>query len=398
MRTAPDILQYVSGYLVGTAVDSLRVSTIEQLKKDIVCKAECVFIWVKVVVQEILTQAWDGERDEELLVNTSKLPDDIMDLYDVIISTIEKSGYLNDAALWLGILNAALNDPPDAQRRHLSLIDFSYVDDGPERVFNDIGNRSNERDLITTSIGMERKLRKRCRDLIQIHEHGIYGNEKNHIMPVHKRYCLLLHSSLGEYMKTESWKKRLPRLGNAANEEHIQVSLMNVYLRQAQQDPYSNTAHFRNMFAHARLYELASGSAATPFLELLYNILEVHQPAWCRKYLSREDWILDMPNILSLIKFVSYKDADILSIAVYHGVHLFVKAKLEGLEVYDVQQPLLHMAFGPFFGLPPYSLEVLETLLQNGFPVNSTMPTSGGRLGRYKGCTLLDTALQNSPN
>lgn len=81
---------------------------LKMLISEITRKAQGVFIWVRVVVTNMISAMEDGNTKEELESHLSRLPDDVRGLYDAIINQIP-SKYLHDIINYFRIVLAGRN-------------------------------------------------------------------------------------------------------------------------------------------------------------------------------------------------------------------------------------------------------------------------------------------------
>lgn len=97
--TQPDIETYTFGRLENVFTDQDRsydLTMLEQLAGEVTQKANGVFIWVKLVVNDLVEAVIDGSSVTQLKRVLSSLPDDLMQLYRRIIQK-RKQAYLEEA-------------------------------------------------------------------------------------------------------------------------------------------------------------------------------------------------------------------------------------------------------------------------------------------------------------
>jgi hypothetical protein len=81
--TQEDISIYTSDRL-----KDCRRKGLEDLHREITSRAEGVFLWVRLVIVEILQPLFDGEQIPLLVVKVSKLPDDLAAFYRVMLERL----------------------------------------------------------------------------------------------------------------------------------------------------------------------------------------------------------------------------------------------------------------------------------------------------------------------
>ncbi|KAJ4123183.1 hypothetical protein NW768_009711 [Fusarium equiseti] len=111
--TAPDIQTYINGHLNTNSAfrdwQALSPNGTEALRKDLLEKADGVFLWVYVVVRELLLALERGRNLHDLSVILDSLPTDIMTLYTKIYGTADPEE-AKRAALYFNLIKAAVHE------------------------------------------------------------------------------------------------------------------------------------------------------------------------------------------------------------------------------------------------------------------------------------------------
>lgn len=110
--TAPDIKIYIDGYFTASRAfndwKSLSPAGAEALHQGLIEKAGGVFLWVHVVVKELMHALENGRNLHDLSTIVDSLPTDMMELYTKIYSSAEE-GEAKRAALYFTLLKAAMH-------------------------------------------------------------------------------------------------------------------------------------------------------------------------------------------------------------------------------------------------------------------------------------------------
>ena len=176
------------------------------LIRKITRKAQGVFLWVKVVVNNLIIGMEEGSTNQELIKTLDSLPDELEDLYCSIIGGIPK-GYFHEAKRCLRLMFTA---------HSLGLLEFLLAIRDPEEVFAKRAHSTHEyhRKVRNECFLMETRIRSRCRGLLQVTRTRNYGkdlriynetqlaDEANILAPVLGKRVEFLHLSICEYLES----------------------------------------------------------------------------------------------------------------------------------------------------------------------------------------------------
>ena len=161
--TRDDITRYItSRFLAEDTFEQLRVREEDfanQLIENIVSKAAGVFLWVNLVVTDLINGMRAGDRVSDLNATLELLPSELAQLYGNMLLRL-KGKYLHHAAELFSLVKTGF--------RPMNLLLAHYVDDG-DTIFalgSDMTAISEER---ATSImdAMQRRINSRCRGLLE---------------------------------------------------------------------------------------------------------------------------------------------------------------------------------------------------------------------------------------
>lgn len=189
-KTLPDILAYINGNFGGNRsitrleADESERKKMEELKTALVAKAEGVFLWVKLVVHELLEACTEGATVVELLEGLASFPGELEALYIHIVKRIPGKFRLEAYAMleivlrsefpikeydfWLAVLCSSCQTIDDCKAR-ISVPENSL----PKKPNKHEGNTSQE-NALTNIAGSkdqrQRRIKSRCGGLIEILE------------------------------------------------------------------------------------------------------------------------------------------------------------------------------------------------------------------------------------
>jgi len=107
--TAVDIQTYINGHFNTSRAfrdwQVLYPDGTEALRQDLIERADGVFLWVHVVVRELMLALKRGRNLQDLSVILNSLPTDIIDLYTKIYGSADP-GEANNAAVYLSLMKA----------------------------------------------------------------------------------------------------------------------------------------------------------------------------------------------------------------------------------------------------------------------------------------------------
>jgi hypothetical protein len=227
--TAHDISAYVTSRLeevvggISLTGGTFQRTLEKALIKEVVRKAQGVFIWVKLVADDLTEGLEAGDTDKELKIRLANIPNELVDLYERIVDKISIS-YLPDTVNYFQIIGCATQP--------LSLEEFCMSAENPNDAIS-CEVLDNERAAIWLDdlcSRMRLRLQSRCQGLIQIRNDALgdfareYGNARDAVT--------FLHLTVKQYIFNDKdrWSRLLAR-AKLADCIDGNISLMAMYLR-----------------------------------------------------------------------------------------------------------------------------------------------------------------------
>jgi len=110
-HTAADIRKYVVSRTNSHPTTSLMLQSSDKeeqtalisLQEEVITQAKGVFLWVRLVLDDLLSSLMEGSSTEELRVVLAQLPDGLEELYVALVERI-KSGFLREGYIMLEIV------------------------------------------------------------------------------------------------------------------------------------------------------------------------------------------------------------------------------------------------------------------------------------------------------
>ncbi|KAI9778529.1 MAG: hypothetical protein M1839_008060 [Geoglossum umbratile] len=162
-ETSGDIYKYVqekTESLCQSNGDDDDGDDIEPLKSEIVQKANGVFLWVTLVVEELLKGYAEGDTISELRDRLAVIPPDLDGMYHQILTRVEER-YLEESRLAMRLVLCALWP--------MTLTEFRYaIAFGSEKSFESQSHMQASKDLVRGDGEMEKRIRSRCGGLIEV--------------------------------------------------------------------------------------------------------------------------------------------------------------------------------------------------------------------------------------
>ena len=203
--TREDIANYIEDELMEdklfVQMEHLEEGFAQELKETLVDKSSGVFLWIVLVVLEILLGLVHYEDKNRLVARVDALPVDLEDLYDHMFSKMSPD-YQREGSLLLQLVSRAqeIQSPP------LTALQFtvalSYLDDARSARRARRAQLHNEAVLIDALAG---KLRSRCCGLVEVQDRGIVG-----LLTEPK--AVFLHRTVYDYLRNEAIWFRLVSL------------------------------------------------------------------------------------------------------------------------------------------------------------------------------------------
>ncbi|KAI1052591.1 hypothetical protein LB507_009842 [Fusarium sp. FIESC RH6] len=130
--TAPDIRTYINGHFNTSRAfrdwQVLSPDGTEALRQDLIKRADGVFLWVYIVVRELMSALEKGKSLHDLHAILISLPTDIMNLYTKVYGSADPEE-ANRAALYFSLLQAAVHK--------LTCYELWYIEEGNAVNLND---------------------------------------------------------------------------------------------------------------------------------------------------------------------------------------------------------------------------------------------------------------------
>ena len=381
--TNPDISSFVTRRLkaawelMASQPDGTTATFDQKLIDNVVRKAEGVFLWVNLVVTQ-LVMAIEAEADgSDLHRLVASLPEGLEQLYQSIVAKIPKVR-LPDAINLLQLAastNAHKYLPPEHGADTLWKMCNAMKDPStaiPEKAYFEEGFSDNDApNQKEQCAAMRRRIQSSCRGLV-------HCDDTPNLCEANVTF---LHRTCIEYvLNTEVFIQMVAK----ADRNHLrnpEVSLMAMTLRLLKTDPQYKpgflVASLESMrrddddleavaifFIQATHAELATGSAQTLFVDDLDRVCSLLRQEWASLY------------YMSFFNELRDWHTDVLCLAVSFGLTLYVSQAIEkegGKLFQRAGRPLLCYAFDD---LDEDRSEVVQVLLDNGADPNQTFGLS----------------------
>ncbi|KAH6662032.1 hypothetical protein B0J14DRAFT_645554 [Halenospora varia] len=339
-------------------------------------KAQGVFIWVKLVADEILDGLTDGDNLPELRKRLENLPQELEKLYERIILKIKKSS-ISQSLLIFDIFRA--------HDGNISLFQLALAFEGlkpalscPVRAMN-----ITERNQICKN--MERKLKSRCGGLLEImskkpvHQSGDLSDRQKEKSPLVSK---VFDPERGDWQEIDAYQSYISYIHQTVKEFFNRTKLLEGATQSSSQDQYEcllassvrfikitprfqeavsskSVGAFHNqqiiteILKFAQSAEKRTSRQQTSIIEELDRTLTSFLPpgtSWCDKYLRRS-------------AASSVWNSNLLGLAIYADLFLFVKAALF-THTQTRGRPLLWYAVSP--RQSKISYEMVELLVKKG--------------------------------
>jgi hypothetical protein len=353
----------------SSSIQVIRKDVQQALIDNILEKASGVFLWVKLVVEEIIIGLEDGDTDQELQERLDSLPPELEDLYQRIIVQISPKHWRDTFNYFQLLIHA--------RQPSLDLITFAYAcedaSDALIRVYQ--GDEHLKLQIKEYCDRVRLRIKSRCRGLLQIEEpkttlsSGFSWNQGS---------VRFLHRTVKEYVTAEALDASMRSWATSDQIINPHVSLMAACLRLIKSDArylptvphvgpitsyvikrHPGRLNILDFFYYARASEESTNTPQTIYIEELDD------------YCSHLDWY---DSALELIpapkKSVQWK-TNMLSLAVQFGLRLYISEQLQAknIEVNQISgRPLLHCALDITTeeGISSPKLAMVAVLLEYG--------------------------------
>ncbi|KAJ9654426.1 hypothetical protein H2198_006506 [Neophaeococcomyces mojaviensis] len=381
--TSEDIRNYVEAELISDhllhEMEILEPGLSEHIKDALVKKASGVFLWIILVVRELLIGLANYDEKHILLAKIDELPSDLEELYDHMFGKMSRR-YQQEASLFFQLTRRAL----DVQKCPLTALQLysanrSFIGHDPASTV--MPHSAMERALRIKAL--EGKLRSRCCGLIEIQYHGPQG-------PLAEPKADYLHRTVCEYLRIgDVWDKitMLYKLSEAETDEILLASLVPVVTSASQNETKTNMQNVTDAIEACFDYgnRLSCESGDLQYMQHL-EVVDTAFSRWCERASSSSVSPHERPS-KSMGTFCGYESAVTESSKRESTVSLFTISKLNlpvyfkwrlGAESYDqatLSTLLLHVlslckSVSTTSGLFPIYIRNIRALLQRGADPN----------------------------
>ena len=205
--TTGDIMRYVDTRLRNHSraqgiLSDLEMKIIAKLVENIVERANGVFLWVRLVVEDLYEGLCDGNTIQELQAQLGALPDHLDDLYTNMMKRVDRR-YLRDAEKLFQNLRSAI--------RPLSLYEFSEAAKHVSECFERPSGPISEEVRVFESKTMLLRIASRCGGLVEVRPHE---SQPSHVAEVH-----FIHQSVEDFLSRKGVWERV--FGNLLTDSNI---------------------------------------------------------------------------------------------------------------------------------------------------------------------------------
>ena len=354
----------------------------------IVEKADGVFLWVNLVVTQLIISIEEDSEARELRRQLNDMPDGLRDLYSRIVAKIPQK-FSHDAINFLRIYDHSIYLPrtPPVRPHALTLWQFCAAAEEPStairgKAYFEYGFREESLDRRRGRCEeMKRRIRRSCKGLIHVDE----------AEDVQKAEVTLSHRTVKEFIiRDDSFRVLMGR----ANQRLIrdpETSLMAMSLRLLKVDKTYEPKWFGYASADDReeftSYEEATEKWTSVFQDddsdIVYFFLFAAAAAARRTGDSHKRYVDELDRALSFLRpewaglyYSTLQEdgradwnMDVLSLAVVHNMDVYVEEefKTHGSELcHRVGRPLLCYVFDGSTGYRHPATEIIDMLLSNG--------------------------------
>ncbi|KAK4552316.1 hypothetical protein LTR86_010487 [Recurvomyces mirabilis] len=198
--TYPDIQKFVQDRFLSHSgfirLKEFDPDTAHQLLDEVISKASGVFLWVRLVVESLLTGLRDGDRMSDLRRRLDSIPEDLHEFFWKMLSGVDENAidYRSHAAELFQLKRSH-------DQHVLTLWILALADDGDHLLANSETEISQQRRQLMLE-NMKRRLNSRTRGLLETSSH-VYGHRL--ISGAKVEY---LHRTVKEFVETASvWQE-----------------------------------------------------------------------------------------------------------------------------------------------------------------------------------------------
>ncbi|CZR62148.1 uncharacterized protein PAC_12045 [Phialocephala subalpina] len=407
--TANDISAYVRDRLNktwnGLALSNQKPRThfkgtlINYLTNTVIGKAQGIFLWVELVVNNLIVGMEEGSSDIELRECLDSLPPELEDLYARIFKQIPKD-YIHDATIYFMLA---------VMRRSIGLLDFFLATRDPEEALARKIQSSYE-DHLTMKYACARaetRIESRCRGLLQVKQNEEYKTTSHYtpseteditpLVSVMGKNVEFLHLSVRDYIASRVFATSSPsELGVDIAFMARSIGLLKLlrpdqlfqyrfgadeefpplmeYMEASNciESPFSGFRPIEEFFLYAWFPANSPRSYQRRLLSELDQVCSLAYKDWHSAYLESalEDFDGETPVTVSSDCW----NTDIFCLCLAHGLYTYVREEI-GVYGYKPEdrtgRPLLHFFFDLCYTqnrIP--NLDILRLLLRRGAKPN----------------------------
>lgn len=204
--TYPDIKHYVASHFYkDTGFSLLRQrepSYAEELVENVVIKSSGVFLWVRLVVQSLLSGVGHGDRVSDLERRLDSLPPDLEDLYNKILSSLDPF-YLEHAAQYFKLVEKS-PEPP-------GVLFLAYADEAEEfqKIIDLQVRESTNAEVEMLFETMRRRLNSRCKGFLEVPALQQSILDDREVLNMRKSTVQYLHRTVKDYVNSPAVRQKL---------------------------------------------------------------------------------------------------------------------------------------------------------------------------------------------
>lgn len=227
--TRDDIDLYVRDHFGGSEgfreLRAMQTTAADALIRDVVDKAQGVFLWIKVVVAALLEGLSEGDRLAELQRTLDDLPEDLSQLFQAIWDRID-SRYHDEASQLFQIMEEAAGLPWGLSALTLWLSDKDHDINMTKADVDDINQEA-------VVLALKRRLSSRTKGLLEIHP----DNRVNY-----------MHRSVFDWIAEHSGALRFA--SSPEFDPHLALLKGETLRMVGKHDPFGSTGHFWDAVSH----------------------------------------------------------------------------------------------------------------------------------------------------
>jgi hypothetical protein len=376
--TANDIAAYVRDlFKQNNEFERLQSedSKCNEIVKEIVRKAKGVFLWVSLVVADLLKGIAEGDNISDMQRRLDFLPDDLEKLFQVIIQNID-SFYREEGIRYFEIAIHALEPLP--------VLAFYFLDEENRANHKDYAMHALIRPYLPEQIEeisskMKKRLNARCKDLLEVVENKSWWVKP----PMNYHKVDFLHRTVRDFFLSTDAMKKL-RDGLAVSYFDAKLSLCSIVIALSKTLPVETDSVSKHVLLHkAMLYDAAR--KARPLFYTMFNLTD--ELIFHAKSIEIDDSVEDHEGRLMMVaKLLDELDR----VNLQHTATLGFAVHWAGFRA----MPML--TFGDYYFVEDGTITFLSVAIQTKlvFYVKEKLDEDPNLIKRKLGRPLLDYALR----